>query len=304
MSAPAMPTPPADVAGAFEAAGIEPPNLFLVGAAKAGTTSLWHHLAAHPDVFMTTPKEPHFFTSFVHATAIREPHAYARLFERAAGERYRGEASATYLADPAAAGRIRATFGRPAVLVSLRDPVERAYADYLMSVRFGRTTASFEECVRREVRDPPPPDRSANRFVQQGFYADHLERWLGAFGDSVHAVFFEELYADVRAGMCGVLERLGLDPAPADRLDPAPVFPYEVPRNRTIAAVHRIERVQRLARRVLRGRVRAFVESAVFTREKPPLPEGARRFLEEVYEPHDERLRRLLGRPLPWDGRR
>lgn len=40
------------------------PNLFVVGAPKAGTTSLWHYLRQHPDVFMSALKEPHFFTDY------------------------------------------------------------------------------------------------------------------------------------------------------------------------------------------------------------------------------------------------
>jgi hypothetical protein len=294
---------PDEVADAFAALGIAPPNLFLVGAVKAGTTSLWGHLSAHPDVFMTTPKESHFFSVRNYPTAIREPRRYAELFAGATSERYRGEASATYLHDPEAAARIHAAFGRPAVLVCLRDPVERAYADYLMTFRYGRTRRPFAELVREELENPPGPDRDADRFVLQGFYAEQLERWLGLYGDAVHVVFSEEVFADAPAGMRAIFERLGLDPAAASVRDDAPRFPYAQPRGWAVAAVYRRPRLRRLAKRLLPGPARAVAERALLTRAKPPVDPETRRLLRRAFRPHDQRLRELLGRSLPWDGR-
>ena len=73
------------------------PNFLIVGAAKAGTSSLWHWLGQHPDVFMPENKEPGFFT---HGYGLDDFDDYLRLFEGGRGKRCVGEATAAYLAAP------------------------------------------------------------------------------------------------------------------------------------------------------------------------------------------------------------
>ena len=78
------------------------PNFLIVGAAKCGMTSLHYYLKQHPDVFMSTPKEPDFFfaqcfkipTSGIgddSLNIVRDFDGYCRLFERAAGKKYEGD---------------------------------------------------------------------------------------------------------------------------------------------------------------------------------------------------------------------
>src|SRR5690242_20423490 len=91
------------------------PNFFLVGAAKAGTTSIYTYLSQHPDVFFPVIKEPHFFTQ-VHSTpqlrflieAITKRSAYLRLYANADGHKVIGDASPSYLWHPEVPQRIRA----------------------------------------------------------------------------------------------------------------------------------------------------------------------------------------------------
>lgn len=281
------------------------PNLFVAGTAKAGTTSLWAHLAAHPDIYMSTLKEPHFFADVRRSAVpvVKDPQAYVQLFAEGVGARYRGEASQSYLADPRAAERIRAAVGTPRVIVSLREPVERAYAHYWTWVRTGGERRSFADAVRDELgleavdmgAEPPP-------YVARGFYAEQVLRFRQAFGPSLLVLFFEEFVADVRGTMRTVYDWLGLDPGPAESLDASPRFPFLLPRNRAVALARRIPAARRLGDRLLgSGEVRARIDRAIFSAEKPPLDSGTRRLLRDLYAPEDARLRELLGRALPWD---
>jgi hypothetical protein len=282
------------------------PNLFVAGAAKAGTTSLWDHLAAHPEIYMSTLKEPHFFADVRRSTVavVKDPQAYAGLFAGGIGARYRGEASPSYLPDPNAAERIRAALPDARVIVSLRDPVERAYANYWTWVRLGVERRSFADAVHAELAldvvdmggEPPP-------FVTRGLYVEQVRRFRRAFGSALLVLFFEELVADVRGTMRSVYEWLGVDAAPADSLDITPRFPFELPRNGAAAAVLRVPGARRLGDRILHGPTRAIAERVLFQREKPPLDPAIRHLLRETYAAHDARLRELLGRSLPWDGR-
>src|SRR5690348_11148544 len=89
------------------------PNFFLVGAAKAGTTSIYAYLSEHPQIFFPTIKEPHFFTQ-VHPSpeqkflieAVSKRSAYLRLYARAGSHRIIGDASPSYLWHPEVPRRI------------------------------------------------------------------------------------------------------------------------------------------------------------------------------------------------------
>jgi hypothetical protein len=283
------------------------PNLFVVGAAKAGTTSLWWYLDKHPEIHMSKVKEPHFFSrGGMHrlATPVKDPERYARLFARGARRRYRGEASPSYLSDPETPDRIKAAVPDARIVVSLRDPVERAWSNYLMWAQKGFEHRSFEEALEQEfaTREPdvfvhPPP------YFYRGLYAEPVERYLDAFDGAALVLFFEEFVADVRGAMGRIFEWLGLDPTPAASLLEEPVFPYQVPRNVLARVVLRTPGSHRVGDAVLRGRTRAWAQRALLRRDKPVLDSETRRMLRERYAPHDDRLRALLGRSLPWDGR-
>lgn len=282
------------------------PNLFVVGAVKAGTTSLWTHLDAHPDVFMSRPKEPHFF-SRAKAPAnpvVKDPVEYAALYARGAAHRYRGDASPSYLWDPDSPGRIKEAVPDARIIISLRDPVERAYANYLGHIRHGLDPRPFHDAVRAELADAdvdltaiPAP------YVTRGFYDEQVHRYLDAFGDATLILLFEEFVADVRGTMHRVFEWLSVDPAPAETLDIAPVYPFLAPRNAVVGKLVQLPWLRTTANAVLRGRPRRRLDRVVFSTSKPPLDPEVRRLLRAVYAPHDARLRELLGRSLPWDGR-
>src|SRR5215469_8597868 len=90
------------------------PNFFLVGAAKAGTTSIYAYLSQHPDIFFPVIKEPHFFTRVRPAPqlqflieAVSKRAAYVRLYANAGDRRVIGDASPSYLWHPEVPKRIR-----------------------------------------------------------------------------------------------------------------------------------------------------------------------------------------------------
>lgn len=282
------------------------PNLFVVGAAKSGTTSLWAHLGAHPDVFMSQLKEPHHFSrgGLPGQPAVKDPDAYAELFAGAAGFRYRGEASPSYLWDAQTPLRLRAAAPDARIVISLRDPVDRAYANYWTHVGIGVEPRTFAGAVEAELAaDDVDLAATPAPHVTRGFYDEQVARYLDVFGEATLVLLFDEFVADVRGTMGRVFRWLGLDAAPAETLDPAPVFPYMRPNNTFVAALLGVPGLRRAANALFRGTLRARIDRSVFSSEKPPLDPELRRRLREVYAPHDARLRELLGRPLPWDGR-
>src|SRR5262249_9136446 len=115
------------------------PNFFIVGAAKAGTTSLHALLRAHPEVFMSMPKEPHHFCQVEpphelpwHFESHTDPARYLKLFRGAHGFKAIGEGSTSSMWHPEVPARIRQRVPHARILIALRDPIQRAYSHYLM----------------------------------------------------------------------------------------------------------------------------------------------------------------------------
>lgn len=128
------------------------PNLLIPGAAKSGTTSLYHYLAAHPQCGMSQPKETYFFTKGFDPDQLDR---YASYFSHIhPGTPIAGDGSPTYLSVPAAAERIRDVLGEEIKLIFLlRDPVERAISAYCHVQK-----RSADRRHIREVLIPPSDD--------------------------------------------------------------------------------------------------------------------------------------------------
>lgn len=105
--------------------GVTVPNLFLVGAPRCGTTSLYRYLAAHEEIFMSPVKEPHFLGSDPYdPTSLRDESRSRALFEHAGGARVAGEASVWYLYSQTAAKQIRDFSPDARILILLRNSVD------------------------------------------------------------------------------------------------------------------------------------------------------------------------------------
>ena len=193
------------------------PNLFLVGAPKCGTSALHGYLAQHPDVWMSEPKEPHFFCTDVDAPfAIRDPDAYAALFKDA-GKNIVGESSATYLYSKVAAQKIRAACPDAAIIAMLRNPLELIPS--LHSQKRVNGTEPYEALTEALAAEPKRKTGELEAIGAFPFYGDaaryteQLERYLDVFPpEQLHIIVFDDFKRDAAAVYAGVLEFLGLKP--------------------------------------------------------------------------------------------
>ncbi len=160
------------------------PNFFIIGAAKAGTTSLYMYLRQHPDIYFPTLKEPHFFDD--EETYRRGLEWYTQEFFASAGAfPARGEATPFLHRPHVVCNRIRDSFGASfsslKFIVMLRDPVERAWSHYLHRRRNYIEQESFEAALAKEdQRLKENPDAWAGYF-RDGLYAQQIENWLQVF---------------------------------------------------------------------------------------------------------------------------
>lgn len=189
------------------------PGFLIVGAQKAGTSSLYSWLVEHPDVFPARAKELHFFD---HASEPLKVNEYwvnfpSRTRLAVAGWRRRrrvvtGEATPIYLFDPRVPKMVKRHLPDVKIIILLRDPVERAISHYWMEFNRGSELLSLEEALNAEqdrlrpelqrLENGHPPGRAfrVSSYVARGQYAGQLERWLSEFQrDQVLILDFDHL---------------------------------------------------------------------------------------------------------------
>jgi len=162
------------------------PNFFIVGATKAGTTSIYNYLKNIPGIFMSAEKEPNYFSrknipNDHPIIPIRDKKKYLELFKGVKDEKIIGEASPTYLADPEAPKLIHEAYPDAKILISLRDPVERAFSHYLMVKGVGRVKTSFRDHLEKEINQELTDDIS-NIGIYGNRYFENIKRYFDIFG--------------------------------------------------------------------------------------------------------------------------
>jgi hypothetical protein len=148
------------------------PDFLIVGAMKCGTSTLAAQLAAQPGIFMTTPKEPNFFSD--DEIFARGLPWYERLFDAAAPEDIRGEASTHYTKLPTypdTLDRMQSVLPSPRLIYVVRDPIERAISHYIHEWTEGRMS---EDPVAAFERHP--------ELVDYGCYAMQIAPYLDIWG--------------------------------------------------------------------------------------------------------------------------
>lgn len=171
------------------------PNFLIIGAAKSGTTSLYHFLKEHPEVFMPEVKEPQFFSGTL--PELASEYAYLNLFLDKDNAKVWGESSVAYLSHPPACARIHVHLGDSVKLICLlRNPIRTIYS------RWGQLT-------KMHLETRPPEEAILDSFGLKGWdsetdieryawavdYATHLARYYRTFPKSqVKVFFFEEFF--------------------------------------------------------------------------------------------------------------
>jgi hypothetical protein len=180
------------------------PNLLVIGARKAGTTSLYHYLSEHPDVWMSPRKELRFFVA--ERNWPRGLDWYERFFPVAAP--VRGEASPCYSEYPLHDGvpaRIAALVPEAKLVYLVRDPIERMVSHWVMDHAMGWRPRPFLQEVA---------DADHSRFALYGRYWMQLERYLEHFApEQIRVIDCDALLTRRTEVMAGLFAFLGVDPA-------------------------------------------------------------------------------------------
>ncbi len=302
------------------------PNFLVIGAAKSGTTALWHSLKQQPQIYMSPRKHTRFFAFEVEDPGFRGPSprnpslpyaitdidAYHALFGGATEETAIGEASHSYLYRPGAAGRIHEYALSMKLIAILRQPAERAYSHYGQMIRDGREPLDdFVQALEAEearIRDHWWPDF---HYVQIGLYHAQLKRYFDLFErDRIKVYLYEEFGSDPSKVLRDIFRFLDVD----DMIVPETIIRYNAsgtPKNRVLhTLLQKSRRVRPLVERLLteeQTRRVLRVGSSLHNRNlaKPRLsPELRARVTDAYFRDDISKLQDLLQRDLSaWLGR-
>ena len=202
------------------------PNFILIGAGKAGTTAIYEYLRQHPQVYMSPVKEPNYFAfmgekvafkgpgedRMINASSITDAKTYYHLFDQVINELAIGEASQWYLYSDKAAARIKNALPEAKLIAILRDPVKRAYSDYLHFVRDEREPIDdFVSAIKAE-QSRIDSHWGFGHYVRRGLYYEQVKRYFDRFErQQIKIHLNEDLKADSLGLMQTIFEFLGID---------------------------------------------------------------------------------------------
>ncbi len=293
------------------------PNFLIAGAARSGTTSLYSHLDKHPEAYLSTLKEPHFFACEGEVPRFQGPYdedfnahvvtqlsEYEALFEGAAGAKAVGEASVSYLYVPEAAANIKRRIPGCKIIIILRDPVERAFSHWRHHKMVGKEPLGFAEALKKE--NARRHWRWFYQYAGQGLYCEQVKRYYDAFGpEQVRVFLFGELKEDAAKLMRTLSTFLEIDPAfYADGFEVGARYRSGTPRQawldrllRSSGAIKQIGRT--LVPPALRERVYRTLKNLNYDYdEKPSMPPEVRAHLCDFFREDCRALEDLLGRDL------
>ncbi|WP_181346894.1 sulfotransferase [Thalassobacillus sp. CUG 92003] len=278
------------------------PDFFIVGAAKAGTTSLYEYLTQHPDIYMPDHKEPHYFGEYKASGAyIDNLKDYHSLFKGASMKTKVGEASTSYLYSTKAAKEIKKYQPNAKIIIMLRNPVDRAYSLYWHQVRDSFESLSFEEALENESQRIDEGRMFGFHYVQSGFYYQQVKRYMDIFGGSnVKVCIFEEFKKDPLIICNDIFQFLGIE-----RLNFIKADIYNKSGQPKFTSINKVVNKNSIAKKVLKGVLpKKFRKKLWYTFKKsnlkpaPPMKVETRDFLYKKFNEDIDSLEILIEKNL------
>ncbi len=268
------------------------PNFLYAGPDKAGSSWLHVALAQHPQIFLSPAKDLYYFDRYYE----RGPEWYATQFRGAtAAHRIIGEVCPDYLASPEAPKRIAADLGTPRIMVTLREPAQRAFSSYLYMLKHGEGDPTFRETLS-----------SRPELLEHGRYATQLGRYLEHHDrDHLFIALFDDLQADPQGFVARVFSWLGLEPLALDESALESRLPASkarfVPLARAIRTTARVVRDHNGAKLVGRVKGSPLTHRLLYKKlgdQAPRLSEDDAAFVREQLDDEVRRLETEFGVPV------
>lgn len=278
------------------------PNFFIVGASKAGSTTLHNYLKNHSQIFMSEIKEPCFFSRDYTKDSIeliKDEKQYLKLFKKRKNEIMVGESSSTYLQDIQTPHLIKQYVPNAKIIILLRNPVKRSYSHYLMENRL--TNNSFRDEIIRNLEDNAN-NVYQNDIISSSFYAKALKRYFQIFGkQNIKIVIFENFSKDPESVVKDILIFLGVnykDFKIIRRHDNK----YHKIKHKYFFKLWTNKKIKKMFRRLLSQSLKTFFYKKFFSdyTQKPKMLLSDRKFLTDFFFNDVAQTQKLIDKKLEW----
>ena len=251
------------------------PDFIIIGAVRSGTTSLYYNICQHPCVLSAAYDELGFFDSNFHLGLNWYRSLFPTLFSKWMVKYNKkfaitGEDTPFYIWSPLVAKRILKILPNIKLIVLFRNPVDRAYSNYHLTIREGNENLSFEDAIQVELKNLENTNIEfehdvkkytiPSSYIVKGFYADQLKIWLELFNP-------EQLF---------IVSTEDLESNPQKTLDSIYDF-LKIPKNHKL-----IPEKQKVA-------------------SYPEMKNETRKFLIDFYKKHNAELFAMIGQKFDWD---
>ncbi|NTU74013.1 sulfotransferase [Candidatus Roizmanbacteria bacterium] len=292
------------------------PRLIVGGASKSGTTALFYYLRQHPDICLSAKKELHFFSRICLEQTSRGPgdryvlaeipntfDEYMSFFNHCNGGKIAIDISPSYLYHYESADMIKTHLGEVKIVFILRNPVEKAFSQYMHLVGEGREKLGFEDALAKEDEREVARYSDMWLYKRSGFFADAIDHFFKVFGrDNVKVVFFEEFLSDPQGILHEICLFSGIDGE--FRFEPV----YDVnrsghPKSALLAKLIAPNSLTYFLRRIIPqgiGRIGRKLIKDWNVADKPKLSDDIRSLLLTSYIDDIRRLELTLGRKSGW----
>lgn len=306
------------------------PNFLVIGAAKCGTTSLYHYLRQHPDVYMSPIKEPNHFSTDINPEEFSpeyklherqknlDVHSYVRgdmkepqwgayvtsetdyrlLFRFADGKKRIGEISNSYLYSSTAADEINKRLKGVKLIAIMRNPVDRAYSHYQANIRDGRALLPFRQELEKDMAKPEKGWGKSHLYIELGMYTAQIKRYKELFTpDQLLILFFDDLKKNTPAVIDSVFKHLHLRNIPVnyeERHNEA-----KTPKNTRLIHLLTQTGLKRRVFRMLPASIQSPVKNMFFKQGKPEkMSSEDRAWLTEIFRDEITKLSSEMNRDL------
>lgn len=293
------------------------PNFLIVGAAKSGTTSLYHYLRQHPEVYMSLIKEPKFITAqflkfpfrgigddVIEKNIVKSYKDYCQLFRASNDKKAVGEASPDNLYyNERAIEYIKRIVGNPKVVIILRNPIDRAFSSYMHLIRDDNEFLTFEKALEQEKVRLRDNWEFIWFYKDVGFYYKQVNAYIKNFSQ-VKIYLYDDLKKDTLGLMKDMYEFLEVNSS----FVPDVSTKYNVtgfPRNKFL---HEFLTKPNIFKSMIKPFVRIFftqdkrgkimINLTAKNLKKPKMKEETRQFLIKTYREDICKLQDLIQRDL------
>lgn len=306
------------------------PTFLIVGAVKAGTTSLHEYLQQHPQVFMSPVKETNHFSDAdmlfdhfnldyrqdisvnldkylvgrmdkkVHIAHVRTWEQYQKLFRDVQDEKAIGEVSNSYLFLPSTAAAIKKVLPEVKIVMVLRNPVERLYSQFLMNLRLGKIA---ERDLLKEIEiDQQKPVKGwgvSHLYLETGLYAEQVKRYMQQFpAEQIKIILFDDFKRNAAGVMKDLFRFLDVDPEFAIDMEQK-YNEAGVPRFGKLNYILTQTGLYTLSKKIVPSGLKQKVKDIFYSKKNiPKITPSEKKWLLDYYRNDILQLQQLIGRDL------